>query len=137
MEIAREYTEYWLHQQQIRETVGQPGLTEPHFLAPLLDIFMRALPRTFREVEAEENTHVQVIISGEAGNSWSLLREAQGWSLYRGVELPVTAQVTLDADTAWRLFTKGMTPEAAAERATFAGDETLGRVMLQTVAIIA
>src|SRR5690606_17434898 len=29
MEIARQYTEKWLHQQQIREAVTQPGLMTP------------------------------------------------------------------------------------------------------------
>jgi uncharacterized protein (TIGR03083 family) len=48
MEIAREYTEFWTHQQHIRDAVGKPGLKEPRYLSPLLANFVRALPRTFR-----------------------------------------------------------------------------------------
>lgn len=57
-DLAREYTERWHHQQHIREGVGQPGLTEATFLTPVLDTFGRALPWTFRAVEAAEGTAV-------------------------------------------------------------------------------
>ena len=43
----------------------------------------------------------------------------------------------MSADTAWRLFTKGLTPEAAAQRATLSGNQELARLLLSTVAIIA
>ncbi len=52
LDIAREYTERWLHQQHIRDAVNRPGLKEPQFLAPILDTFVHALPRTFRTVHA-------------------------------------------------------------------------------------
>ncbi|MFL5810623.1 MAG: maleylpyruvate isomerase N-terminal domain-containing protein, partial [Flavisolibacter sp.] len=43
MEIAREYTEKWLHQQQIRDAVGKPGLMTRELYYPFIDIFMLAL----------------------------------------------------------------------------------------------
>ena len=43
-DIGREYTERWLHQQQIREAVGAAGLTARRWLHPTLDSFVRALP---------------------------------------------------------------------------------------------
>jgi uncharacterized protein (TIGR03083 family) len=137
MGIAREYTEYWMHQQHIRDSVSKPGLKEPRFFAPVLEAFMRALPRTFHDTSAAEGTHVRIIISGAAGNQWSLVREADRWSLYRSAGLPVTAQVTLDAETAWRLFTKGLDAETAAQTAIIEGDERLGRVVFKTVSILA
>src|SRR4030095_13141383 len=47
-----EYTEWWHHQQQIRDAVGKPGLKEPLFFAPVIDTFIRALPHTYRGIEA-------------------------------------------------------------------------------------
>jgi hypothetical protein len=41
-DIAREYTERWHHQQQIRLAVNKPGIMNMHFYHPLLDTFMRA-----------------------------------------------------------------------------------------------
>ena len=66
-DVAREYTERWHHQQHIREAVQQPGLTEATFLRPVLDTFVRALPYTFRSVEAPENTVAELMIVGDAG----------------------------------------------------------------------
>ncbi len=51
-DLGREYTERWLHQQQIREAVGAPGLSQRRWLHPTLDIFVRALPFTYGPVEA-------------------------------------------------------------------------------------
>lgn len=137
MGIAREYTEFWMHQQHIRDSVDRPGLKEPRFFAPVLEAFMRALPRTFRDTPAGEGTHIRIIISGAAGNGWSLVREADRWTLYRSADVPITAQITLDAETAWRLFTKGLDAETAASSAVIEGDETLGQVVFNTVSILA
>jgi hypothetical protein len=137
MGIAREYTEYWMHQQHIHDSVDRPGLKEPRFFAPVLEAFMRALPRTFQDTPAVDGTHVRMVISGAAGNSWSLVRENGGWSLYRSADLPITAQVTLDAETAWRLFTKGLDSDTAQRAATIEGDARLGQVFFNTVSILA
>ncbi len=48
LDLAREYTERWHHQQHIRDAVGQPGLKESKFFAPVLDAFIRAWPHTYR-----------------------------------------------------------------------------------------
>ncbi len=138
LDVAREYTERWAHQQQIRDGAGVPGLYEPRLFAPVLDAFVRALPRTFRQTPAPEGTHVRLVIDGDAGGAWSLVRQNATWGLYTGVDTaPPVATTTLDQDTAWRLFTKGLTPEAARARATLAGDATLAAQVLRTVSILA
>jgi uncharacterized protein (TIGR03083 family) len=136
-DIAREYTEKWLHQQHIREAVGQPVLAERRFLHPVLDTFMRALPHTYRAVEAADGTALTIEITGEAGGAWSLLREAGWWRLYSGATPEPAATARLDQDTAWRLFTRGMSAEAAGERLVVEGDAALGRRVLRMVAIMA
>jgi uncharacterized protein (TIGR03083 family) len=112
-DVAREYTERWAHQAQIREGAGRPPLASRRLLAPVLDCYARALPHTFRDTTAAEGTHVLLIIEGEAGGAWSLVRVGGHWGLYAGVEMPPSATVTLLQDAAWRLFTKGMKPEEA------------------------
>ncbi len=136
LDVAREYTERWHHQQQIRDAVCRPGLKEPRFFAPVLDTFVRALPDTFRDVEAATGTQVALIVSGEAGGDWSLVREER-WVLYQGSDSASAATVTLDQETAWRLFTKGIGKDEAAEKATLTGDRSLAMRALDTVSIIA
>jgi uncharacterized protein (TIGR03083 family) len=136
LDLAREYTERWHHQQQIRDAVGRPSLTQRRFLAPVLETFVHALPRTYRDVPAPEGTAVQLTISGEADGQWFVLRENAGWKLYVEVDTPPAASVTLDARDAWRLFTKGLNKAEARSRAVLAGDPHLAERMLETIAIL-
>jgi uncharacterized protein (TIGR03083 family) len=137
LDVAREYTERWHHQQQIRDAVGKPGLTEPRFMAPVLDTFVRALPYTYRSVTAPRGTVVTLSITGAAGNTWYLRSEAGNWELYLNSPVEPAAEVILDQDAAWRLFTKGITPGEALRAATLEGDQILGRRALEMVSVIA
>jgi uncharacterized protein (TIGR03083 family) len=136
LDLAREYTERWHHQQQIRDATNRPGLNEPRYLAPVLDAFVRALPRAYRDVQAEDGALVTLEITGAAGNRWHLLRESGAWQLYLAAAAPPLATVSLDEDLAWRLFTKGVKPEAARARALIEGDERLALPALGMVSII-
>jgi hypothetical protein len=61
-DIAREFTEHWHHQQQIRDATGQPPLYDPYLLSPVLDTFVRALPHSFPHAAAPEGTVVRLEI---------------------------------------------------------------------------
>src|ERR1051325_7531762 len=106
-DLAREYTERWHHQQQIRDAVGRPGLKEPRYLAPVLDAFVRAFPRAYADVQADEGALGTLTIDGAGGGRWPRGREDGAWQLYLETDEPSLATVSLDQDTAWRLFTKG------------------------------
>lgn len=136
-DIAREYTEQWHHQQHIREAVGQPLLMAPHQLFPVLDTFMRGLPATYQPVEAADGQHLSIFITGDGGGEWSLLRQDKRWQLYRGSAADPATQITLDQDTAWRLFTKGLTIKEAKQRTEIKGNQTLGTPFLSMVSIMA
>jgi uncharacterized protein (TIGR03083 family) len=137
LDVAREYTERWLHQQHIREAVGKPGLTGRRFFAPVLGAFVYALPFTFRDVDAPHGTAVHLHVSGEAGGDWSIIREAGGWTLYSGAHPEPTAQVIMGQEVAWRLFTRGLMPDTAIQEVSIEGDQRLGEPVLRAVAIIA
>jgi uncharacterized protein (TIGR03083 family) len=136
LDVAREYTERWTHQQQIRDAVGLPGLREPAFMAPVLATFVHALPRAFQAMPAPVGTTVEVVVAGEAGGGWVLTRTPRGWRLAAGTASAPTARVALDADTAWRRWTKGIGRDAARAAVSVAGDPALGGRVLDAVAII-
>ncbi len=137
LDLAREYTERWHHQQQIRDAVGRPGLKEPRYLAPVLDALVRALPRTFQGVKARLGKQVKLTITGESGGTWCLLREESNeWHLYLGAGDSPTAEVRMDQDDAWRLFSKGLAPEEARRRAQLSGDSALAGKLFETLSII-
>jgi uncharacterized protein (TIGR03083 family) len=136
-DIGREYTERWLHQQQIREAVGASGLSGRRWLQPALDIFVRALPFTYRSVAAGVDTQVSFEIRGEAGGVWTLARSQSGWTLLTGSAPAAAARVSLDQETAWKLFSKGLSSERALREIHIDGDERLGRPVLAALAVMA
>jgi len=136
-DVAREYTEKWHHQQQIRDAVDAPALTGRKWLFPVLDIFLRGLPHTYRETQAGEGSSVAFIIAGEAGGAWTLKREGGAWELYTGEGDGADCEVRMDQDAAWRLLTKGLSREEAAERIEIVGDDSLGKPILGMLAVMA
>jgi uncharacterized protein (TIGR03083 family) len=136
LDIAREYTDRWVHQQQIRDAVECPGMTEPRYLAPVLATFVHALPHTLRHEEPNPGTFVRLIITGDAGGAWVAVRTSGAWVLGREFPGEAAATVTIDQDTAWRLYTRGVTPEEARPKARLDGDRALGELMLRMVSII-
>lgn len=135
--IAREYTEKWHHQQQIREAVGKPGLMTREFYYPLIDTFMQALPHAYREVHAQENQAIRITVTSEAGGDWFLEYTASRWKLGKNAPVRLDAAVVIDPHTAWKLFTKAITAEEAGERIEFSGDQALGRPVLSMVSVMA
>jgi len=135
-DAARELTERWHHQQQIRLALDRPGLLGRALYHPVLDCFMRALPHSFRDLHAPDGAHVAVEVTGEAGGTWRLYRNGARWMLTTdALERPV-ARVTLGADIAWRVFTKGIHPDAARAESRLDGDPALAARVLATRAIV-
>jgi uncharacterized protein (TIGR03083 family) len=137
LDLAREYTEWWHHQQQIRDAVGKPGLKEPRFFAPVLDAFVRALPHTYRKVEAKEGTLIALTISGNSGRRWLLRRVNGAWRLHLNGAHKTDAELVIDQEIAWRLFTKGISKDNALAGAALSGDQVLASKALEMISVIA
>jgi uncharacterized protein (TIGR03083 family) len=142
LDVAREYTERWLHQQHIRDAVGVPGHRDARFLGPVIATFVHALPMALGGIDATVGSRLQVDVDGEGGGTWTVVRATEegplgGWELRAGAEADPTASVSMDTDTAWRLLTLGLDDEAASARVRQEGDATLTGRALRAVAIIA
>ena len=111
LDTAREYTERWHHQMQIRVALGDTSharraarvLLADRYLAPLLDTAVRVLPHAFRDVDAPEGTAVEVALSDRP---WARTLRCEGdhWMLYRARGDNVAARVTASVDALWRHF---------------------------------
>jgi uncharacterized protein (TIGR03083 family) len=135
-DIAREYTERWHHQQQIRVAVNRPGISGRDLYFPVLDTFMRGMPHAFRNVQAADGALLQIEIEGEAGGSWFLQRSDSTWKLVDGGSTP-DAVLRMDQELAWRLFTKAVDPQQAEQQVAIRGDRALGMHALSLVAVLA
>jgi hypothetical protein len=92
-DTARELTERWHHQQQIRLATHRPGIMTPDLYHPVLDCFLRGLPHAFRNVNTQSGTTLQVEISGECGGEWFLSREPACWRLAKEFAGDVASRV--------------------------------------------
>src|SRR6266545_2276095 len=110
LDAARDFTEYWTHQQQIAEATGHPGLTQPDYLGPVLETFLRGLPHTLRDATAGEGATLEFTVTGPAGGTWTCTRTGTRWAPDHDQQTHPDARVELDADTTWRLCTRGITP---------------------------
>lgn len=136
-DVAREYTEKWHHQQQIRDAVGAPPLYARKWLHPVLDAFLRGLPHAYRELAADSGVRIVFSVTGEAGGDWTLARETDAWRLYAGSVEDAVCHLELDQDTAWRLLTKGLTREQAAAKLEVSGGAAYSQPLLGMLAVMA
>ena len=135
-DTARELTERWHHQQQIRFATNRPGIMTPELYHPVLDCFVRGLPYAFRDVEPPFGTTVQLEIAGDCGGTWLLKRRDSGWGFAGPSETMPVARVVIPQELAWRVFTKGIDRREALAHSSLEGDRNLGERVFHLTAIV-
>ncbi|HEX6911263.1 MAG TPA: maleylpyruvate isomerase N-terminal domain-containing protein [Longimicrobium sp.] len=136
MNVGRELTERWHHQQQIRDAVGRPGLTDGPWMRPVLALSMRALPRAYAGVHAAEGRSVVFHVKGDGGGTWSLRRAGAAWALDEGGVDGAACTVRMDTDTAWRVLLHALPPDRARVRLDVNGDVALAPPFLDARAVM-
>lgn len=136
--IAREYTEKWHHQQQMRLAMGQEEvLYAPDLYFPYLDTSMRALPHHYRNVEAATGAMIAFAVKGVPNAQWHLQRGENAWVLSKTLDQSPIASVSIDGTIAWRMLTKGIAKAEAAKRVEIEGEQKLGAVVIDMLAVMA
>lgn len=125
LDVGREYTERWHHQEQIRHAVGAKPLDAGVWIAPVLAISIFALPRAWRDVDAPDGTDIVFRFAGAGGGSWTLRRQAGGWSLLEGAAADPAATISGEGKDAAHLLLHVLPDDAGIERFTFEGPENL------------
>jgi uncharacterized protein (TIGR03083 family) len=135
-DTAREFTERWHHQQQIRLAVNKPGIMTREFHFPVVDCFLRGLPHAYRSVAAKSGSLAQFNISGECGGSWHLYRNGEAWTLIASPAGEKISVTTIPQEIAWRIFTKGIAYEEARIQVQVTGDSDVGLHILKMISIV-
>jgi uncharacterized protein (TIGR03083 family) len=135
-DTAREFTERWHHQQQIRLATGKPGIMTRDLYYPVLDCFMRALPFAYEREDGQPGAHLRFDVAGECGGSWFLWRDGHRWELVDSPRGRQAAGTTIPQEIAWRVFTKGIGRREAEAQVTVSGDRTLALHVLNMITII-
>jgi hypothetical protein len=136
--IAREYTEQWHHQQQIRMAVNQHSLLfSKAFYHPYLDTSMRALPHHYKSVKANPGDGIQFEITGEGGGAWFLFFDGIQWELVTAFTQQPACVVSIDGMIAWQIFTKGISRSVAEKFVRISGNTALGESIFSMLAVMA
>lgn len=135
-DVARELTERWHHQQQLRLALSAPALVEPFFSRPVFETLLRVLPHAYRNVPAVDGAELAVRVVGVERYAVSLVAEGGRWKLYEGERARKSVRIELDEEPAWRLLTNGLRGEAAFETLRIEGDIALARPFAAARAVI-
>jgi uncharacterized protein (TIGR03083 family) len=131
-DLAREFTERWVHYRQIREATRPGGPDEPQdeYLPLVLRTFIWGFPHQYR-VPAPAGTAIAVEVAGVG--AWVLTRTATRWSLAEGRAAAPAASLRMSGEAAWRLLIgAGYDPG----QVQLSGDRALAEPLLDVRGII-
>lgn len=128
-DLARAFTERWVHQQHIRDAVDRQG-DHARFLPPVLRTFVWGFPHQYA-ADAAEDTIVAVDL--DVGGAWTLTRTGGGWTLGKGDAGSPAARLGMRGGVAWRQLTGLPVP---ASEIHLEGDPALTGPLLDVQGII-
>jgi hypothetical protein len=132
-DLAREFTERWVHYRQIQEAALPAGNDHPadEYLPLVLRTFIWGFPHQYR-APAAVGTAIALEIPGTA--AWTLTKTATGWSLDEGQAAAPAASLRINGEAAWRLLTGARYDPRQVQ---LSGDPALAEPLLRVRGIIA
>ncbi|MBO0776824.1 MAG: maleylpyruvate isomerase N-terminal domain-containing protein [Actinobacteria bacterium] len=131
-DLAREFTERWVHYRQIREAaLPAAGDQQPDEYLPLvLRTFIWGFPHQY-QAPAPAGTAIALEIPGIG--AWTLTRTATGWALDEGQAATPAARLRMTGEAAWRLLTGA---RYDARQVHLSGEPALAEPLLRVRGII-
>ena len=136
LDIGREYTERWHHQDQIREATGAEPLTRPDLMRPVIEISLLALPHALASVERPDGTAVSIDASGSAGGSWNVERRNGAWLLAEGSTPDAVARLAASDLNVARLLLHRLSRDLIGELVEITGDRELTDALTHARAVM-
>lgn len=137
-DIAREYTEKWHHQMQIRIALNRPLLMDVKYTEPLYDTFMFGLPHLYRDMtDFPSGETIQITITGKLNKNWFLVRQTEKWILVDELANEAKTKVAFSEDEAWLVFTNTDRDKGKyRSRITVDGNPKLGYKLLEFFTVL-
>src|SRR6266851_3742806 len=131
-DLAREFTERWVHYRQIQEAALPAGHDHPadEYLPLVLRTFIWGFPHQYR-APAPGGTAIALEIPGTG--TWTLARTAPAWILDEGQAAAPAASLRMSGEAAWRLLTGA---RYDARQVQLSGNPALAEPLLQVRGII-
>ena len=122
LDVAREFSERWIHQQQIRDAVGRPGLISADYLIPVIGTVLRGALRVLPQ--RPHGTELAVVVRAPVDSTWGLRSSGHDWFFVGDVARPA-ATISLDAEVLWRRAVRMLSRDDALGSARVEGDREL------------
>ena len=137
-DIAREYTEKWHHQMQIRMALNQPLLMDKKYIEPLYDTFMLGLPYLYRDMlDYPLGETIKITLTGSLNKSWILEKQDMNWKLIDKIENGINTFVKFSENDAWIIFTNtDRDKEKYKSKMEIIGDKKLGYKLIEFVTVL-
>jgi hypothetical protein len=137
-DIAREYTEKWHHQMQIRLAINRPLLMDKRYIEPLYDTFMLGLPNLYKDLsEYTIGETLKITLTGELNKSWFLARQSTEWTLLEDTKNIINTEIQFFEQDAWKIFTNtDRNKEKYKSRITITGDKKLGYRLFDLITVM-
>jgi hypothetical protein len=131
-DLAREFTERWVHYRQIQEAALPAGHDHPadEYLPLVLRTFIWGFPHQY-QAPAPGGTAIALEIPGTG--AWILTKTATGWSLDEGQAAAPAASLRMRGEAAWRLLTGARYDPRQVQ---LSGDPALAEPLLRVRGII-
>lgn len=132
---AREYTEHWIHHEQIRDALKIEPLDNSRYLNPVLETFIRCLPVAYSNIHKDNGTTVQIKTTGSVVAEYFLEKNEAEWKLYVGNCINPNSIVIVDSFQFCRMLSR----ISASNKVKYeiVGDNELGRNIEKAIALMA
>lgn len=137
-DIAREYTEKWHHQMQIRLATNRPLLMDKKYIEPLYDTFMLGLPNLYKDfTNYPIGETLKITLTGKLNKTWFLEKQATKWFILEETENIVNTEILFPEQEAWKIFTNtDRDKEEYKNKIQILGDKKLGYKLLDLVTVM-
>ena len=137
-DIAREYTEKWHHQMQIRLSLDKPILLDKEYSEPLYDTFMLALPHLYHDFTNYNNgAKIKISLTGNLSKNWVIERQPDKWKFADSESTDIHTMVEIPDSIAWILFTNtDRNKEKYKTNIKINGDKLIGLKLLDFITVM-
>lgn len=130
---SREYSEHWIHQQQIRNAFEMNPLNSERYIKPIVEILIRSVPVAYKKVNIEADILLEV--TGAIEKKYYLEMNRNENNIYDGESSSYDSKIIIDCLDLCKLLSRMNDPSSIHYQVE--GNLQKGRLIEKAIAIMA